>query len=284
MSNNRFTSQLSAGDGSGAHQAPKREEPRSARRGSSRLTPGRSRPLATYGDSPFSGESVGEMHWLHGLRLRMLRTFLRSVLIVCIGFLIVGCAEYCKARVLDFQDISGIRLSYGFGLRFNVRCTQYLQSGAGFMWPAPHGFVLGGHKYGYLGRNVGHFAESSLEFGVAPLWHWRFVSDENDGRDYSGYRTFTLGRATMRHRGYWCREMEIVKYADDEPFWFPKRSVFDACYDRRLWDCGLSGHVGVVGVEVDFSVLELADFLLGVFGVDILGDDVAVEVSMPLKQ
>jgi hypothetical protein len=54
--------------------------------------------------------------------------------------------------------------------------------------------------------------------------------------------------------------------------WFPSRKVYNQGFDRRLYDIGLSIYL-LVGADVDFSIVELVDFLAGLVTLDPVGDD-----------
>ena len=51
---------------------------------------------------------------------------------------------------------------------------------------------------------------------------------------------------------------------------------------RDYWALGASATAGIVGAEVDFHPLQLADFLVGILGVDFLNDDLAYTRSLEL--
>ena len=55
-------------------------------------------------------------------------------------------------------------------------------------------------------------------------------------------------------------------------FYYPDPKAFEKDFDRRFLDIGASLYAAI-GVDVDFSFVELADFFLGIFGADIMDDD-----------
>jgi len=119
---------------------------------------------------------------------------------------------------------------------------------------------------------------------VAPLWHFRLVADGQRGRYYWGEREILSGQFRVEYEGEGRKVRPATAPANEFWSWLPDYKAFNEYYDRRLYDIGCSVHLIAIGVEVDFSLFELADFLCGLVGLDPAGDQVRSEQSSGQKK
>ncbi len=157
-----------------------------------------------------------------------------------------GPGGYFIARGLDFADLLGLSVMYGVGLEVNARASKMAQVGAG--WYDAH------RRLGFIGRYPGYWAEERAEGGISLLYgHWL------ERRDLHG---------------------PITKY---HPVgFFPRGQNWDIQNgkDRTIDEVGGTAFVGFLGVDAHHRPVELIDFLLGWFTVDIMDDDYTTELRV----
>ena len=148
-----------------------------------------------------------------------------------------GCspATYLADRGRDFADCFQANAGVGLGLAANAKATDAFPLWAG---------CASNQKIGFHGRGIGLWEES--EYGVL----------------YMAFRLMS-GPATDR--------VEVVRWfawveSPDYPEESKKRSL-----DR--FDLELGVTAGVVNARVGFSPGQLFDFLFGLAGLDLAGDD-----------
>ena len=164
-----------------------------------------------------------------------------------------GCV-YTKNRLRDAADVFGVGAGLGYGA--SVRATEYLQS-AGL-------FRAGGFKT--VGRTVYPRLYVAGEYGLAPIFHFRASHVDEQTKES---RAMVLGKTLLdaSDRDAWHQWYDGSKWS-----FFPKPSEFSHNYDRRFLDLGVSLYL-IVGFDLDLSVIELVDFLLGLVGLDACQDD-----------
>lgn len=157
----------------------------------------------------------------------------------------VGCS-YLGNRASDFGDIFRLELSVGVGLQAHVTATEIAHVGLGSSRR-----YSGGLRYGeFLGerRIEDHFPVSyimTVADSTRESLHslkWGPKGEEVQHRCYA----VVPGQL---HRSTW--EKDPIHY----------------------WDIEVAVMAGVVGVEAGFSFGQLIDFLVGLFGFDLAGDD-----------
>ena len=141
-------------------------------------------------------------------------------------------------RVVDLFDIIEVNVGVGAGLLGNLHVTRAVQVGIGGATAV---------KAGYAYRDVGIVQENRYEVSVGPNSIEHFDS-----------RTI-------------CGSFE--NFNEDIGF-------FDVGSNNKLykerWDylaIGGAAHILVVAAEVDIGLSQLADFILGIFTIDIFHDD-----------
>jgi hypothetical protein len=150
-----------------------------------------------------------------------------------------GCAGYLRDRLKDASEIVELSAGLSIGVEANVRATKVLQAG------------VGSYNGDWCGLKEGRLAawrEHRVEMGIAPFFYQELKRTSD-----------TL--LEIRHPRYGESGFEI--YMND----------LHLITDRGLFEFGLTANLIVLGIDLDLDGAELADFLMGWFGVDILSDD-----------
>lgn len=179
----------------------------------------------------------------------------RSVVVLLLSVLASGCASpgprdlggWLEARGADVLDTVGLRLTVGPGFGVYVRATEYLQLGYMAVGPSegdlprPEQGELRGvpcFVTGLRGRYGGAWWERSEEI-MLPALSSRDVVDE------------AIHRETLA--GY------ITPHGE---------------YDDWRYEFGLGLHAILIGVQAEIRPVQVLDLVFGLFGVDMLGDDI----------
>jgi hypothetical protein len=150
-------------------------------------------------------------------------------------------ALYIADRVLDLFDVLSFDVMYGGGAFLDYHATRAIQAAGGVR--AASG--LGWHDYRSLG--IQSQADAGLTVvAVGALTHVGALVGTSGAR---GAAADLVGM----HR--------------------PSDPLYQEI--RDYWAIGGGGTVGVMGAEIDFHPLQLADFLAGLVGIDFLNDDFA---------
>jgi hypothetical protein len=197
-------------------------------------------------------------------------------LLASIPFVGSGCAfgVYMKNRYKDLCDV--VSFSAGAGLGSHIQVTHYVQTGLQSNWarvrvvgpsPLPPLWFIGGEGLG-MARRIDTPTGPSLEYGLAPIFHFRAASLDKDET-----RTILLGKTLMD----WKKDANYKRwYRSDIWSFFPSIKEYESKYDRRFFDVGLSLYLGL-GLEAYVNPMEVVDFLYGWFGLDISDDDEMLE-------
>ncbi|MFO0984723.1 MAG: hypothetical protein U1E76_23865 [Planctomycetota bacterium] len=144
---------------------------------------------------------------------------------------------YLEDRGWDLMDLFSARLTVGPGLRVSARATEVLQAGIGSTGPDATGAAaqtaFPAYQVGWIRRQGGVWRVRIAEAGVSLLYYF----GEADGIGIMGNK---------------------VKFGEK---------------DRGFFDVGFAVHAALAGVEAETRLDEIADFLLGWFGFDIMHDD-----------
>ena len=155
---------------------------------------------------------------------------------------------YLPDRLLDLMDVVSFGVHFGIGAFADAHATRVLQVAAGF------------HSSGGVGvheqRSLGIKSQSEAGLTLVAV----------------GASSFTTGlMGTSGRRGG----------ADDfAGLHKPDMPAYQTV--RDYWAIGANATAGIVGAEVEFHPLQLADFLAGWVGVDFLHDDWARTRSLDL--
>jgi len=159
-------------------------------------------------------------------------------------------SSYMSDRGADLLDTFGIQIGGGGTLYARARLTKFGMLGAGFF----KGKWLGIHS-----RAVGLWREKRLEGGVSVLYESEYERSEMRGNSFMQDEMFlpTSSRRPNK-RGWLPIDKRVWELADDDYHWA---------------DIGLGVGLLAVAAEVHVSPFEIADFLLGIYGVDVANDD-----------
>lgn len=149
-------------------------------------------------------------------------------------------AVYIEDRFLDFMDILGIKVTMGTGLLAHGRATKFAQAGIGF---------FDGDKFGFKGREVGYWQEWRGEVGVSVF----YINTAKKNILIGNKFLFDAARAA-----------EVAEVGDIDIF---------RDDDRDRWSAGAAVHVLFFGIDIDIRLKEIADFIFGIFFLDMMKDD-----------
>jgi len=163
-----------------------------------------------------------------------------SILVVCLLSLSAGgCASYLHDRLKDASEMFECGIGYSMGVTVNLRATKLAQAG------------VGAHSGEWAGLREGRFAtwtEERSEFGFTPFYYHEVFRKSDDLID-------------IHHPLLWDPGYE--QFLND---------LF-LLTDRGFFEVGLTVNALLVGVDLSFELAEIADFVTGVAGFDLLGDD-----------
>lgn len=197
--------------------------------------------------------------------------WLVAALAATVGTVGTGC-QYARHRLWDASDIAHVGAGVGVGV--NVRATNWLQGGAAVYGPRFRADVPALVTFGLardigIGRTMDGPHHPAGEMGIAPLVFFR-------GNDYQKVQTQRSVLLFKTHMGPPADGAFQRWYDPGTWALFPDVASFRANYDRRLFDVGFSGYLGL-GFDLALNPYELVDFILGFFAIDISADDVERE-------
>jgi hypothetical protein len=165
-----------------------------------------------------------------------------SFLFLLTGILVVstcGCAGYLQDRLKDASEIVELGVGYSKGLTLNLRATKLAQVG------------VGSYSGDWAGLREGclcTWSEERTEFGLTPfLYHEVFRKSD---------RLVDIRHPLMWDPGYetFLNDLFLVT-------------------DRGFFEVGVTANIVVFGVDAAVELAEVADFLTGLVGIDLLEDD-----------
>jgi hypothetical protein len=147
-----------------------------------------------------------------------------------------GVGRYFGNRGMDLVDIFSLRLTAGPGLRISARVTEVLQVGVGMTGPD---------------------VSSAAQPTAFPAYQVGWLRREGG-----------VWRARIAEAGF-----SLLYYFGSEgtPIMGSKTRFGEQ--DRGFFDVGFAVHAAVVGAEAEVRLDEIADFLLGLVGIDFMRDD-----------
>ena len=151
-------------------------------------------------------------------------------------FLLCSCTSYFMQRSDDFGDIIRFKIQAGPGIAVMAEVTR--------------GIMLGGGIY-----KVDAFGFANRKFGI---WH-----------ETTKEAGFVLGihRETCEQRDYYRGDYGL-KTAEDGSYTLTHE---DNSVD--IWNLRGTLHVVIIGLDLELRLGQLADFITGIFGYDLAGDD-----------
>lgn len=175
----------------------------------------------------------------------------------------VGCAQpprgYAGKRGADLADCFHFTIGYGLISYSRVKVTDWAVLGMG---------CAGRERWGWRGRygDRGWERARGGDIYIGDVGYeagFPLVANE-EGSDAAGNRVSTLGPSITTHRYAWDLE---------PPRW---GKIAD-----RFW-IGMAGTAGL-SLEIGFNVAELLDFVLGLWTIDITGDDTWAPKPLPAE-
>jgi hypothetical protein len=157
---------------------------------------------------------------------------------------------YLPDRILDALDTVSFDLHFGPGAYANVHVTRGFQFGAGVRGVGG----VGWHDH----RSLGLLGQAEAGFALPAVGVETYAGSVVGT---SGIFSSAGGNAGL-HK--------------------PSSRVYQQF--RDFWAVGAAFTLGAIGVEVDFHPVQLADFLLGIGGLDILHDDFAYTTGLRLTR
>ncbi|MCK6474647.1 MAG: hypothetical protein L6R28_23250 [Planctomycetes bacterium] len=150
------------------------------------------------------------------------------------GAAMVG--NYFLHRFFDLMDIIDFSLGAGPGFLVNVRATKLAQFGGGYSksW-----------RVGMRGRSVGFWKEKRTEAGISLLYYQKMERERITG---------------------WVESIRAEEMDLDTA------EVYGGDKDRSFTGVGFTVHAGIL-VDVNVRPMQAADFVLGLFTIDVLEDD-----------
>jgi hypothetical protein len=203
-----------------------------------------------------------------------------------------GCASmetYFKDRALDFVDCFKVDAGYGSGIAVYAKATELFSTGFGWgiMW-----------KYGLKGRNIGHWNDIHLGWPASIFTVAPYLDNNEEIESCDAFLEYGLNVVSAAFIGVLpesyskahekpCkspyRQYQIINggyfalsaIVINTDYFMPPDGKFNNYRPRPItaFDIEAGVFAGFVGVHVGVSPGQLADFLLGWFGVDIAGDD-----------
>ena len=159
-------------------------------------------------------------------------------------------STYFSDRGYDFLDMLGIRIGGGSTVYLRARPTKLAMLGAGF---------FNGKWSGLHGRAAGHWREKRHEGGALVLYEVQYERTEPCGNAFMSDETFLpTSSARPRRNNRLSIEKSTWELADDDYHWA---------------DLGLGLGLLAVAADAHISPFQMADFLLGILGIDIADDD-----------
>jgi len=199
----------------------------------------------------------------HGLRRSLL------FLLLFFAFCDCGCAavgRYLENRLNDLADCVTARAGWAFGLGVRFSITHYVAFSAGGYYSP--------EKAGYLGRRPVTQKEGlclglpllQVLSPLAPLFA-QIPGQSQECGSYAAATTLFLFSTCFRSADNqsWLLGLNFNTLSSDRQFRPPPppQSLFI--------EFGLA--LGFIGFDVGFNPAEILDFVLGIFGLDMMGDD-----------
>lgn len=203
-----------------------------------------------------------------------MKYYTHPALLICL-MSVANCTSFASARVNDFRDMLTISVGVGAGLTSQV-C---INDGYGFGL----GIVSKSWNCGITQRRIKPYysLERLNTFPFLFVASTFFISEGISDIQRGKLTTYSIGLALPIIDEYYGTNQEVPKF----------RRIFspfgNICMEdddiirldkHRFNGIDAGVFIGVVGVDVGFSPIEFADFLLGWFGVDFMNDDKPIEV------
>ena len=183
--------------------------------------------------------------------------FLLLLLVAVTG----GCA-YFKARVHDFADMFSIEFTFGPGFMVWTQATYICSFGGGY---------ITGTRFVLWGLSAKKVKASEVCFSLPPI---------GGGHGFAAFKP-PLSDAVVWH--FAAPKQIFPDRAQNRlvPPWYRYASEWESRWGLYHWrfytydllDIRVAVHLGYFGFAFAFKPVELLDFLVGLVGVDLVGDD-----------
>ena len=196
--------------------------------------------------------------WQRLMTHQMLRGWY-LVVIFCVALVASGCAQfktYMESRGNDLADCFTVRAGKGYGLAMRTQVTDYVRASAGIS-------VHRDNWIGYLGREPVNAPTDQIWIGL-PFSALVLSTEIRLGPTAYDLYPSMLG----------INVAEIRRDPDSHyprPDWSPQAPLI-----REKFFIEVGATLGAIGFDVGFNPVELVDFLLGLFGIDITRDDTEI--------
>ncbi len=188
-----------------------------------------------------------------------------------LGMIFSGCASYIRNRTADFADVFGAELTCGPGVHLHVQATDYLGTGVGMSrqsGPALHGRYAGTVSRTSGGAIIINASMVTLEDTyMRPLFPGSPAYDD-----------FLIECLSI----YDDSQMTFFFFFPSDLAWWGDGALYLKSIKERWWrllDLSVGASLGI-GCHFYVSPGELVDFALGLFAIDLVGDDLGAE-SLP---
>ncbi len=215
---------------------------------------------------------------------------LRAVSVAGLVFLLAyiplagtGCT-YARARGYDLLDVASVGVGYGLGLNIHVQASELLHASFG---------ASTSHMYGTRGRYVGYWREGNVGWPVTFLVFGTMEPENPKMEAYQGQvLLFTLipltdwesvlyvspslaGPAPAEEEKHFCvvNPLFTRHVAGPHGIGMISGAIPEEYHPNGEVSAGFL--LGVIGARVALDVVELGDFLAGIFMLDPAGDDPA---------
>jgi hypothetical protein len=179
--------------------------------------------------------------------------------IICVALVVSGCAQfktYMESRGNDLADCFTVRAGKGYGLAVRTQVTDYVRASAGIS-------VHRDNWIGYLGREPVDAPTDQIWVGL-PFSALVLSTEMRLGPTLYDLFPSLLG----------FNVAEFWRNPDSHyprPDWSPQAPLI-----REKFFIEVGATLGAIGFDVGFNPVELVDFLLGLFGIDITRDDTEI--------
>jgi hypothetical protein len=136
----------------------------------------------------------------------------------------------------DFGDIVRFKLQAGPGIAAMAEVTRGIMIGGG---------IYKADAFGFANRKFGIWHETTKEAGLILGWHREDCEKREFYRGNYGFNTADDGSYTLTH--------------ENNPV--------------DIWNLRATLHVIIIGADLEIRFGQIVDFITGIFGYDLAGDD-----------
>ena len=161
---------------------------------------------------------------------------MKRIVIVLPLFLLCSCSSYFMQRADDFGDIFRFKAMAGPGISLTGELTRAIIIGGG---------IYEVDSFGFANRSFGIWHETVAEGGLILGFHREVTEGRPYYRGNYGFGAADDGSYPLTHE--------------------------DNAVD--IWNIRATVHLVIVGLDLELRFGQFADFITGIFGYDLAGDD-----------